>query len=187
MYKRIAEVRETTNCLDAWSAEHGRDQRIRDLLFDEIGATVPARVNDDLRFAQVRYGIERDPQHAPETADGHASYEQKDEESVPDRKIDNAPDHDAFVVRAYRSLWASNFALQEGEQNRYTTPPYSMWNSVALTGIPQTGSLTSSPAPACGALRPFADLRVIRVSESRRNAPERTTRSPSLIPLAIST
>ncbi len=56
-----AEVGEAANRLDLRRAEQRGDDRVGDLVFDDVGRAVPARVDDDLRVGQVRQRIQADP------------------------------------------------------------------------------------------------------------------------------
>ena len=55
-----AEVGEAADRLDLRRAEEGGDDRVRDLVLEDVGAPVPARVDDDLRVREVGDGVERD-------------------------------------------------------------------------------------------------------------------------------
>ncbi len=55
----IAEVGEAAHGAHSWGAEQGGDDRVGDLVFEDVGAAVPARVDDDLGVAQVGDGVER--------------------------------------------------------------------------------------------------------------------------------
>lgn len=55
----VAEIGTAADGFHAGRAEHRGHDRIRDLRLDEIGAAIPARVNDNLRVAEVGDGVER--------------------------------------------------------------------------------------------------------------------------------
>ena len=130
---RVAEVGDAADGLDLRRAEHGPHDRVRDLVLDDVGAPVPAGVDDHLRVAEVRDRVQREAVHRPPAEDGRGGRQGKDEESVPGGEIDDAVDH---------------------------------------------GRL--SPLAIAGA-------GLIRLSESRKNVPATTIRSPAASPSTIST
>ena len=89
-----AEHRVPTHGLHARCALERADQRVRDLVFDQIGtAAHPLRVDDDLRVGQIRQRVER------RLADGVGGPQRQREDGreddplVADRQFDDAFDH----------------------------------------------------------------------------------------------
>ena len=54
----VAEIGEAANGFNPGSPEHRRDDRVGHLVFDDVRASVPARVNDHLGVAEVGDGIQ---------------------------------------------------------------------------------------------------------------------------------
>src|SRR5262249_28529865 len=69
---------------------------VRDLVLDDVGAPVPARVEDDLRVREVGDRVQRDvlDRHDREH-DEHRRHEE-DEKAVPRRELDEPRDHLRF-------------------------------------------------------------------------------------------
>ena len=61
-----AEVGEAADGLDLRRSEHGRDDRIGDLVLDDVGASVPAGVDDDLRIGEIGNRVQRHLTHPVE-------------------------------------------------------------------------------------------------------------------------
>ena len=98
--ERIAEVRITAHRFDLGSAQHGRDDRVRHLVFHDVRAAVPARVDDHLRVAQVGDRIERHMQDGPHAGCNAEPDQQKDQEFVASRELDDRVNH-------ARALWGA--------------------------------------------------------------------------------
>ena len=79
---REAEIRETADRLYLRSAEKRGDDRVGDLVLDDVGAAVPLRINDDLRVRKVRQRIDRDPLDAPGARQEKRGRECEDDEFV---------------------------------------------------------------------------------------------------------
>jgi hypothetical protein len=82
---RVPEVGHGTDGLHVRRPEERRDDRIRHLVLDDVGAPVPAREDDDLRVGEVGDRVQRDVPHAPR---GRRDGDERGEE------------HEAAVVRA---------------------------------------------------------------------------------------
>lgn len=99
----VAEVGDAAHCLDFRRSHHGGDNGIRDLVFDDIGAAIPARIDDDLGLAQVWRGVERQRHHGPPAEDAAEGNAGQNDQLVLHRKVDNAVDHgrrpDRFKAR----------------------------------------------------------------------------------------
>ena len=89
----VAEIGEAAHVLHLGRAQHGGDDRIGDLVLDDVGAAVPARVDDHLGVAEIRDGVERDGLHRPPARHGGRRHEQEHEEAVVRRELDDAVDH----------------------------------------------------------------------------------------------
>ena len=72
VYVGKAEVRKASNRFDLGRAEQRRGNRIGDLIFDDVGRTIPLGVDDDLRIRKIGDGIHRLVVHRPD-AEGHDS------------------------------------------------------------------------------------------------------------------
>ena len=79
---------------DLWGRQQLRHDRIRDLIFDDVGAAVrPIGRHDDLDVGEIRDGIQRGGQRRPNAAaDGH-DHQYQHEERVPRAELDDASDH----------------------------------------------------------------------------------------------
>ena len=132
--------------MHAGGAEQGRHDWVGDLRFDEVGAALPPRVDDDLRVAEVGQRVERHVPERPGAGERGGAGEQQDQEAMPDRDVDDALDHGVAPVRvACCDGSASNCRLQWSEQKWNTCPPCVAVRparpaSPASTGIPHTGS-----------------------------------------------
>ena len=91
--ERVAEIGDATDCAHVRGAEHRRHDRIRDLRFDEVGAAIPPRVDDDLRVADIGDRVERHVPQRERAGERRGAHEQQDEELVLDREVDDALDH----------------------------------------------------------------------------------------------
>ena len=89
----VAEVREAAHGLDLGGAHQGRDDRVGDLVLDQVRALVPAREDDHLRVAQVRDRVQRDVPQRPPAGDAADGGQRQHEELVGDAEIDDAVDH----------------------------------------------------------------------------------------------
>jgi len=89
----VAEIGEAAHGLDSRRAQERADDRISHLVFDDIRAAVPAGVNDDLRVAQIRDGVERHVAHGPPARDGGGGHQQEDRELVAARELDDPVNH----------------------------------------------------------------------------------------------
>ena len=58
-----AEVGKTADGLDLRRSQHGRHDRISDLVLDDVGASVPAGIDDDLRIGEVGNRVQRHLTH----------------------------------------------------------------------------------------------------------------------------
>jgi hypothetical protein len=57
---RETEVGQAADRLHTRSAEQCRHDRVGDLVLDDVGASVPARIDDHLRVGEVGKGVQRD-------------------------------------------------------------------------------------------------------------------------------
>ena len=94
----VAEVGEAPDRLDLRGAQHGRDDGVGHLVFHDVRAAVPAGKNDDLGIAQVRDGVQGHMLHGPPARQAGGRHHGKDDELVPDRKIDDSVDHEAGII-----------------------------------------------------------------------------------------
>ena len=106
------------------------------------------------------------------TATSRRSYE----ESIPDRKIDYRPIMTCSSYGRIDPYWLQISLCSAMSRTGINTTILNVvfrslhWHSAdGILDIESRSGLRGRQEP------PFADLRVIRVSESRRNAPERTT------------
>ena len=91
------EVREAADRLHLRRAEEGGGDGIGDLVLDDVGAPVPARVDDDLRVGEVRQRVERDVPHRPRRPDERDDRRGEDEVPVLGGEADDSLDHGASV------------------------------------------------------------------------------------------
>ena len=91
--ERVAEIGKAADGLDLGGAEHGADDRVGDLVLDDVGAAVPARVDDDLRVAEVGDGVQGDMVHRPPAVDGGSRDQGEYDEAITRGKIDDARNH----------------------------------------------------------------------------------------------
>ena len=89
----VAEIGEAAHRLHLRRAEHGRDDRIGNLVLHNVGAAVPAREDDHLRIAEVGDGVERNGAQRPVPAHGGGGREQDHQEAVPRGEVDDPVDH----------------------------------------------------------------------------------------------
>src|SRR5262249_31153003 len=66
---------------------------VGDLVLDDVGASVPARVDDHLRVAEVGKRVERDVLRAPVSSEERDGDGGDDEAAVVRREGDDLPDH----------------------------------------------------------------------------------------------
>jgi hypothetical protein len=60
-----AEIGVAADRFDLGRAQQRGDNRVGNLVFDDVRAAIPARIDDDLRIRQIRQGIERNVAHGP--------------------------------------------------------------------------------------------------------------------------
>ena len=70
----IAEIGDAAHRLHFRRAQHGGHDGIRDLILNDVGAAVPARINDDLGIAKIRGGVQRNSQHRPASKNAGERY-----------------------------------------------------------------------------------------------------------------
>ena len=90
---RVAEVREPPDRLDLGRPEQRRGDGIRHLVLEDVGAPIPARVDDDLGVGEVGDRIERDVPDRPHGPDDRDAGQDEDEEPVPGAELDDPLDH----------------------------------------------------------------------------------------------
>ena len=97
-----AEVGEAADGLDLRGTQHRGDDRIGDLILDDVRASVPAGVDDDLRIGQIGNRVQRHLTHpvvGPD--DGHQS-EDDHQVLVAGTELDDAVNHG--LVQAFRPV-----------------------------------------------------------------------------------
>ncbi len=168
--QREAEERVGPHRLDARRREQLGDDRVGDLVLDDVGAAVfPRRVDDHLNVGQVGNGVERRVEDGPTPAGQDRGHEHDDQERIAGAELDDAGDHGSWPLSKDGSLSAS-----------------------CVSG-PSPSSLPcplDRPCPSyrpcpCRACLAAAPSRANRLSESIRKLAEVTTRSPSFSPLRI--
>src|SRR5262249_41067038 len=92
---------------DVRRAEQRGDDGVRDLILDDVGAAVPARVNDHLRVGKVRNRVEGDVADRPDSAGECDSREQQYEKAVLRAEFDETLDHDRQSYRASSAGFAN--------------------------------------------------------------------------------
>ena len=90
---RVAEIGEAAHVLHLRRAEHRADDRVGDLVLQDVRAAVPARVDDHLRVAQIGDCVERNLLHRPPARQRQRGHEQEDQEAVVRGELDDAVDH----------------------------------------------------------------------------------------------
>ena len=103
----VAEIGEAAHRLDLGSAEHGADDRVGDLVLDDVGAAVPAGIDDHLGVAEVGDGVQHQALHRPPAGQAGGGDQEKDDEAVLDRPINDAVQH----ARGPRVLRVGSAAL----------------------------------------------------------------------------
>ena len=85
----VAEVGEAPDRLDLRRAQQRRDDRVGDLVLDDVRGPVPARVDDDLGVGEVGQGVEPDLLQDVHGEDAERRHAQQDEQPVPGRELDD--------------------------------------------------------------------------------------------------
>ena len=81
--KRVAEHRLSTHGFHPWCRKQGRNDRVGNLVFDELGATArPLAEDDDLRIGEVRNGVKGNAEHRPYAPRGGEEDEEKNKKAV---------------------------------------------------------------------------------------------------------
>ncbi len=93
VHERVAEIGVAADSLYPRCTEHRGHDRIGDLIFDDVRAAVPLRVDDDLCVAQVGDGVERHVAHGPPARDGGEADQGEHQEAVPRRELDDPVNH----------------------------------------------------------------------------------------------
>ena len=93
---RKSEIRKTPNRLHLRSAEHGSDNGVRHLIFHNVGASVPAGIDNDLRIREIRNGIQRDIFNGPDRSRDRSGREDENEELIVGGKLDDFLDKTAL-------------------------------------------------------------------------------------------
>ncbi len=88
-----AEVGEAADGLHLGRAEKRGDDRVGDLVLDDVRRAVPSRVDDDLRVGQVGKRIEADPLQRDGGEHAQRGHHEQDEQPVVGRERDDAADH----------------------------------------------------------------------------------------------
>ncbi len=109
-----AEVGEAADGLDLRRAQERRDDRIGDLVLDDVGAAVPARVDDHLGVGEVRQRVERDVAHRPERDDERDHRPGDDEVPVLGGEADDPLDHGVTSPRWRRARPAAATRSRRG-------------------------------------------------------------------------
>ena len=89
---RETEVRDAADRSNPRGAGHRGNDRIGDLVFDDVRAAIPPAQDGDLGFAQVRRGIQRQMHHHPGSPQAARRNERKNEEFVVGAEADEARD-----------------------------------------------------------------------------------------------
>ena len=87
----VAEVGEAADGLHVRRAEERRRDRIRHLVFDDVGTAIPFREDDDLRVGEIGQRIDGDVLDAPDT-DRHEHADDDDDDAA----VGRAPADDAI-------------------------------------------------------------------------------------------
>ena len=106
--QREAEERVGPHRLDARRREQLGDDRVGDLVLDDVGAAVfPRRVDDHLNVGQVGNGVERRVEDGPTPAGQDRGHEHDDQERIAGAELDDAGDHGSWPLSKDGSLSAS--------------------------------------------------------------------------------
>src|SRR3954469_6381815 len=169
----VAEVREAADRLHPRRSQHVGGDRIGDLVLDDVGAAVPARVDDDLRVAQVRQGIERDVLRAPEgSAEGHED-PREDEAAMLRGEADDLLDHGLLRACGFDADLEPRAASAAFRRDSESTRKLARTTTRSPGCTPErtsTVSLSASPASTSrGSKRPSAreTKTTLRSPESR--------------------
>ena len=144
----IAEVGEAAHGPDPRSAQHGRDDRIGDLILEDVGAAVPPGVDDHLGLGEIRNGVERDVLHGPPPHDGGGGDEQKNDQLVVGGKIDDPVNHGHARRRRVSSVTVSPRERPVPGVGGMSSRPSSRRRS--LNGCPASRSSAMSPGSGHG-------------------------------------
>ena len=97
VHVREAEVGEAPDSLDVGGAQHRGDDRVGDLVLDDVRTAVPARVDDDLRVRQIRDRIQRNVAGAPDGPQHRHDGEDQHDELIVGGPLDDLLDQPAVV------------------------------------------------------------------------------------------
>ena len=98
----VAEVGEAADRLHLRRAEQRGDDRVGDLVLDDVGAAVPARVDDDLRVREVRDRVHRDRPQGVDGEEDERGRRQEDDPAVLRAPLDDGAGHGR--LRGSRSM-----------------------------------------------------------------------------------
>src|SRR5215212_1060818 len=87
-------------------AQEGGDDRIGDLVLDDVRAAVPLRIDDDLRVGEVRQRIERNPVHRPQPDKDERRDDGERGEAVGGAEADEAVNHERALRSSAQRLTA---------------------------------------------------------------------------------
>ncbi len=90
---REAEVGEAADRLDPRRAEQRRDDRVGDLVLDDVGRAVPARVDDHLGVGEVGQGVQADLLQGVDGQHAERGHAQQHEHPVVRGELDDPLDH----------------------------------------------------------------------------------------------
>ena len=100
VHVRVAEVGEAADDLDARRPQQRGHDRIGDLVLDDVGAAVPARVDDHLCIREVGYRVDRNLAQGVDAVQHRHRGERDDEELVLGAEADETADHHFAPLRA---------------------------------------------------------------------------------------
>ncbi len=90
----IAEHRLRAHCFDMRRGQQSRDDRIGNLVLDDVGwLTCPRRVDDDLHVGDIRQGIERNVAQSPDSREHKQQRSRENEEAISRAPVDPSGDH----------------------------------------------------------------------------------------------
>jgi hypothetical protein len=123
---RISEFGKTADCPHLKRTQNGSHNGTGDLICNDVGTSVPARADKNLRVAEAGNRIQSDVVHrSPAIIDGVHGYKSEDNEAVSRGKINDAGNYSvpcipcmsvSAVLWTYFSGFASKFFLHISEQ-----------------------------------------------------------------------
>ena len=128
------EKRVAPDHLGKGDAQHGRGQRVGDLVFDHLGRLAGVfGVDDHLNIRKIRNGVKRCMQHRQNAAEGNEQRGQNDHELVVDRPLYDFFDHALrLICPSPDSIWLKRH-MHTRDRNRFMVNNESLWILFQIT------------------------------------------------------